>query len=180
MSALPRWAACAVSVYGGERYGAHTLLHPPAVAPESTEKALALVERLLVLGGGVGIRDDAAADLEEGPAAPDQDRADRNIEVHRAIEDGVPVRGYFPEPVAKRNPRGIMVEYLQYELLDSLFKLPEAASLSFIGGTAIRLNPVHAVSIERPEDYPYSSYPSSPYKGYAVYLVRKHTQLSNT
>ena len=64
------------------------------------------------------------------------------------------VRGYFPEPVAKRNPRGILVEYLQYELLDSLFKLPEAASLSFIGGTAIRLNPVHAGIIERPEDYP--------------------------
>jgi predicted nucleotidyltransferase component of viral defense system len=49
------------------------------------------------------------------------------------------IRGYFPEPVAKRNPRGILVEYLQYELLDSLFKLPEAASLSFIGGTAIRM-----------------------------------------
>jgi hypothetical protein len=49
------------------------------------------------------------------------------------------IRGYFTEPVTKRNPRGILVEYLQYELLDSLFKRPEAALLSFIGGTAIRM-----------------------------------------
>ena len=46
---------------------------------------------------------------------------------------------YFTEQVVKRNPRGILVEYLQYELLDSLFKLKEAAFLSFIGGTAIRM-----------------------------------------
>lgn len=46
---------------------------------------------------------------------------------------------YFPEQVVKRNPRGILVEYLQYELLDSLFKLKGAALLSFIGGTAIRM-----------------------------------------
>jgi len=49
------------------------------------------------------------------------------------------IKGYFPDQVAKRNPRGILVEYLQYELLDSLFKLKEASSLSFIGGTAIRM-----------------------------------------
>jgi predicted nucleotidyltransferase component of viral defense system len=33
----------------------------------------------------------------------------------------------------------MLVEYLQYELLDSLFKNEAAASLSFIGGTAIRI-----------------------------------------
>lgn len=49
------------------------------------------------------------------------------------------IRKYFPEQVVKRNPRGILVEYLQYELLDSLFKLKEAKFLSFIGGTAIRM-----------------------------------------
>ena len=49
------------------------------------------------------------------------------------------IKGYFPESVVKKNPRGILVEYLQYELLDSLFKLKEAVSLSFIGGTAIRM-----------------------------------------
>ncbi|MCK5725028.1 MAG: nucleotidyl transferase AbiEii/AbiGii toxin family protein, partial [Gammaproteobacteria bacterium] len=49
------------------------------------------------------------------------------------------IREYFPEQMFKRNPRGALVEYLQYELLDSLFKLKEATSLSFIGGTAIRM-----------------------------------------
>jgi predicted nucleotidyltransferase component of viral defense system len=33
----------------------------------------------------------------------------------------------------------MLVEYLQYELLDSLFKNPAASALSFIGGTAIRI-----------------------------------------
>lgn len=33
----------------------------------------------------------------------------------------------------------MLVEYLQYELLDSLFKGADAAELSFIGGTAIRI-----------------------------------------
>jgi predicted nucleotidyltransferase component of viral defense system len=47
--------------------------------------------------------------------------------------------GYFPVPLWQRNPRGMLVEYLQYELLDSLFKHPASAALSFIGGTAIRL-----------------------------------------
>jgi predicted nucleotidyltransferase component of viral defense system len=51
----------------------------------------------------------------------------------------VQIREYFSEQVVKRNPRGIMVEYLQHELLDSLFKLKEAVLLSFIGGTAIRM-----------------------------------------
>ena len=48
------------------------------------------------------------------------------------------ISGYFPPPLRQRNPRGILVEYLQYELLDSLFKNAVAAELSFIGGTAIR------------------------------------------
>lgn len=49
------------------------------------------------------------------------------------------ISGQFPLPVRQRNPRGILVEYLQYELLDSLFKNAAAAALSFIGGTAIRI-----------------------------------------
>ena len=49
------------------------------------------------------------------------------------------ISSYFPPPLRQRNPRGILVEYLQYELLDSLFKHPASATLSFIGGTAIRL-----------------------------------------
>lgn len=49
------------------------------------------------------------------------------------------IAGYFPLPLRQRNPRGMLVEYLQYELLDSLFKNPAASNLSFIGGTAIRI-----------------------------------------
>ena len=46
---------------------------------------------------------------------------------------------YFPKQLAKTSPKAILVEYLQYELLDSLFKLPGSEKLSFIGGTAIRI-----------------------------------------
>lgn len=49
------------------------------------------------------------------------------------------IRSYFPEAVFRKNPEGVLVEYLQYELLDSVFKDPGAAELSFIGGTAIRI-----------------------------------------
>jgi len=36
-------------------------------------------------------------------------------------------------------PKSILVEYLQYEILDSIYKQKESAQLSFIGGTAIRI-----------------------------------------
>jgi predicted nucleotidyltransferase component of viral defense system len=49
------------------------------------------------------------------------------------------IKGYFEEQLVKKNPKGVMVEYLQHELLDSLFKNKEAISLCFIGGTAIRI-----------------------------------------
>lgn len=49
------------------------------------------------------------------------------------------ISGHFPPPMRQRNPRGMLVEYLQYELLDSLFKNSAAVALSFIGGTAIRI-----------------------------------------
>lgn len=45
----------------------------------------------------------------------------------------------FEGPLVKKNPKGVLVEYLQHELLDSLFKNKEAALLCFIGGTAIRI-----------------------------------------
>lgn len=35
--------------------------------------------------------------------------------------------------------KSILVEYLQFELLDSIYKQKESANLSFIGGTAIRI-----------------------------------------
>jgi len=49
------------------------------------------------------------------------------------------ISSQFPLLLRKRSPRGMLVEYLQYELLDSLFKNAAAAGLSFIGGTAIRI-----------------------------------------
>jgi predicted nucleotidyltransferase component of viral defense system len=49
------------------------------------------------------------------------------------------ISGYFPLPLGQRNPRGMLVEYLQHELLDSLYKNEAAGRLSFIGGTAIRI-----------------------------------------
>jgi len=49
------------------------------------------------------------------------------------------INSYFPLPLHANNPQGVLVEYLQHELLDSLFKNQAAASLSFIGGTAIRI-----------------------------------------
>lgn len=49
------------------------------------------------------------------------------------------ISGYFSKELFQRNPQGALVEYLQHELLDSLFKNKEAVFLSFIGGTAIRI-----------------------------------------
>lgn len=49
------------------------------------------------------------------------------------------IRSYFPPGIFRENPEGVLIEYLQYELLDSVFKEPGAAALSFIGGTAIRI-----------------------------------------
>src|SRR6056297_1567787 len=49
------------------------------------------------------------------------------------------VASYFTEALFRKNPHGALIEYLQYELLDSLFKIQGAQQLSFIGGTAIRI-----------------------------------------
>ena len=49
------------------------------------------------------------------------------------------IKEYFDQPAAGRSQKGMLVEYLQYELLDSLFKQAGAEKLSFIGGTAIRI-----------------------------------------
>ncbi|MFH1030256.1 MAG: nucleotidyl transferase AbiEii/AbiGii toxin family protein [bacterium] len=49
------------------------------------------------------------------------------------------IKKKYPEEIARRNPRAILVEYLQVELLDSLFKQSASENLSFIGGTAIRI-----------------------------------------
>jgi len=46
---------------------------------------------------------------------------------------------YFPLLLRRKNPQGVLVEYLQHEILDSIFKEKASAALSFIGGTAIRI-----------------------------------------
>ncbi len=45
----------------------------------------------------------------------------------------------YPKEVVQRSPRAVLVEYLQHEILDSLFKQKGSELLSFIGGTAIRI-----------------------------------------
>ncbi len=48
------------------------------------------------------------------------------------------LKGYYSGPLIA-SPKSMLVEYLQYELLDSLFKQPKSCFLSFSGGTAIRI-----------------------------------------
>jgi predicted nucleotidyltransferase component of viral defense system len=43
------------------------------------------------------------------------------------------------ETVFQRSPRSALIEYLQYEILDSIFKQKNSERLSFIGGTSIRI-----------------------------------------
>lgn len=43
------------------------------------------------------------------------------------------------EETFKRSPRSALIEYLQYEILDSVFKQKNSEKLSFIGGTSIRI-----------------------------------------
>ncbi|MFH1187395.1 MAG: nucleotidyl transferase AbiEii/AbiGii toxin family protein [bacterium] len=41
--------------------------------------------------------------------------------------------------IFNKNPKAVLVEYLQYEILDSIFKQKKSDCLSFMGGTAIRI-----------------------------------------
>lgn len=41
--------------------------------------------------------------------------------------------------IFNKNPKAALVEYLQYEILDSIFKQKKSDFLSFMGGTAIRI-----------------------------------------
>jgi len=49
------------------------------------------------------------------------------------------IKKVYPEEVLIKNPRAVLVEYLQHEILDSIYKQPGSENLSFIGGTAIRI-----------------------------------------
>jgi predicted nucleotidyltransferase component of viral defense system len=49
------------------------------------------------------------------------------------------IKKAYSEEVFIKNPRAVLVEYLQHEILDSIYKQPGSENLSFIGGTAIRI-----------------------------------------
>jgi predicted nucleotidyltransferase component of viral defense system len=46
---------------------------------------------------------------------------------------------YYPEDIFRNNTEFVLLEYLQHELLDSLYKHKRSEYLSFMGGTAIRI-----------------------------------------
>ena len=49
------------------------------------------------------------------------------------------IKQKYSEEVFRRNPKAVLVEYIQHELLDSIFKMNGSEHLSFMGGTAIRI-----------------------------------------
>lgn len=49
------------------------------------------------------------------------------------------IKKYYSSDLIDKFPRNILTEYLQYELLDSIFKQKGSEKLSFMGGTAIRI-----------------------------------------
>lgn len=49
------------------------------------------------------------------------------------------IKNEYPPEIIQRNPKAVLVEYLQYEILDSLYKQKNSEKLSFMGGTAIRI-----------------------------------------
>jgi len=49
------------------------------------------------------------------------------------------IKKQYSAEVFRKNPKAVLVEYLQYEFLDSIFKQSNSELLSFIGGTAIRI-----------------------------------------
>lgn len=49
------------------------------------------------------------------------------------------LKKYYPENVFKDNKNLVLVEYIQYELLDSIFKMKGSEKMSFMGGTAVRI-----------------------------------------
>lgn len=49
------------------------------------------------------------------------------------------IKNEYSQETIQRNSKAILVEYLQYELLDSLYKQKNSERLSFMGGTSIRI-----------------------------------------
>jgi len=49
------------------------------------------------------------------------------------------IKKIYPKDIFIKNPKAVLVEYLQHEILDSIYKQNGSEKLSFIGGTAIRI-----------------------------------------
>ncbi len=49
------------------------------------------------------------------------------------------IKKVYPSGVFIKSPKAVLVEYLQHEILDSIYKQDGSEKLSFIGGTAIRI-----------------------------------------
>ncbi len=49
------------------------------------------------------------------------------------------IKAKYTDEIFRKNPKAVLVEYLQHEFLDSIFKQVNSELLSFIGGTAIRI-----------------------------------------
>jgi predicted nucleotidyltransferase component of viral defense system len=49
------------------------------------------------------------------------------------------IKKEYNNDVYQKNQKAVFVEYLQYELLDSIFKQSKSSQLSFIGGTALKI-----------------------------------------
>ncbi|MFA5431299.1 MAG: nucleotidyl transferase AbiEii/AbiGii toxin family protein [Candidatus Paceibacterota bacterium] len=49
------------------------------------------------------------------------------------------LKKYYSENIYQNHLKGVLVEYVQYELLDSIFKFEQSSKISFMGGTAIRI-----------------------------------------
>jgi predicted nucleotidyltransferase component of viral defense system len=49
------------------------------------------------------------------------------------------LKKYYPENIYQNHLKGVLVEYVQCELLDSIFKFEQSSKISFMGGTAIRI-----------------------------------------
>lgn len=49
------------------------------------------------------------------------------------------IKNEYPESLGEYHIKNLLVEYLQYELLDSIYKEKGSEKLSFIGGTALRI-----------------------------------------
>ncbi len=49
------------------------------------------------------------------------------------------IKKIYPENLLIQNPKAVLVEYVQHEILDSIYKQSGSENLSFMGGTAIRI-----------------------------------------